>query len=186
MIEKTTVVSSLSIESMTLESSPGQWCERFGPSVRNSYVSPLSFSASLLGVTAVIRKKKPRTILVSFKAPHAGTFHAILRINLSDKTRLHDHEFTIRRELRGQAILPTSGNLDSDGDVPSLLEEMAESEDNGLVISPDFALDFSVESPRLNEPFTTQTKRLTITRSSNTLVSFTAARVYSPDNSMIR
>jgi len=185
LIEKTTVVSSLSIESMTLESSPSQWCERFGPSVKNSYVSPLSFSASLLGLTGVIRKKTPRTILVSFNAPHTGTFHAILRINFSDKTQPHDHEFTIRRELRGQAVLPTSGSLDSNGDVPGLSEEVAESEDNGLVISPDFALDFSVESPRPNEPFTTQTKQLTITRSSNTLVSFTAARVYSPDNSMI-
>ena len=185
LIEKTTVVSSLSVESMTLESSPSQWCEWFGPSIKTSYVSPHSFSASLVGMTAVIRKKKPRTILVSFNAPHAGTFHAILKINLSDKTRPHDPEFTIRRELRGRAVLPASDGLDSNGDVSSLSEEMAESEDNVLIISPEFALEFSVESPRPNEPFPTQTKQLSITRSSDTLVSFTAARIYSPDDSMI-
>jgi len=185
LIEKTTVVSSLSVESMTLESSPGQWCEWFGPSVKTSYASPRSFSAFLIGTTTVIRKKNPRTIIVSFNAPHAGTFHAVLQINFSDKTRPHDPEFIIRRELRGRAVLPASDGLDSNTDVPTLSEEMAESDDNGLIISPDFALEFSVESPQPNEPFTTQTKQLTITRSSNTLVSFTAARIYSPDNSMI-
>jgi len=182
------MVSSLSVKSMTLEPSSSQWYEWFGPSVKKSYVSPRSFSASLVGIVAVIRKKTPRTILVSFNAPHAGTFHAILNINFSDKIRPYVHEFTIRRELRGRAVLPASGGPDSIGDVPSLSEdreEMAESEDNDLVISPDFALEFSVESPGPNEPFTTQTKQLTITRSSNTLISFTAAKIYSPDNSMI-
>jgi hypothetical protein len=155
------------------------------PLLKTSYVSPRSFSASLLGTTAEIRKKKPRTILVSFNAPHAGAFHAILSINFNDKTRPHDSEFIIRRELRGRAVLPASGGLDNNEDVPSLSEEMTENEDNGLIISPDFALEFSVESLRLNEQFPTQTKQLTITRSSNTLVSFTTARIYSPDDSMI-
>ena len=184
-IEKTTVVSSLSVESMTLESSPSQWCEWFGSSVKTSYVSPRSFSASLLGTTVEIRKKKPRTILVSFNAPHAGTFHAILRINFNDKTRPHDSEFTIQRELRGRAVFPASGGLDNNGDAPSLSEETPENEDNGLIISPDFALEFSVECLRPDKPLPTQTKQLTITRSSDTLVSFTTARIYSPDDSMI-
>ena len=184
-IEKTTVVSSLSVVSMTLASSPSQWCEWFGSSVKTSYVSPRSFSASLLGTTAEIRKKNRRTILVSFNAPHAGTFHAILSINFNDKTRPHDPEFTIRRELRGHAVLPASGGLDNNQDVPNLSEKMTENEDNGLIISPEFPLEFSVEFPRPDEQFPTQTKQLTITRSSNTPVSFTAARIHSLDDSMI-
>jgi hypothetical protein len=192
-IEKTDVMSSLSVEYMSLAHTPsqGQWCECFSTSIKKSHISFHSFSVSLNGPTDTVRKRKPRTIIVSFKAPHAGAFHAMLEINFSDKTRPYDREFAVTRELRGYASLPASASVGSagNGDVPSVLEDMTENQDLGITVSPDFALDFYIESLRPSEPFATQTKKLVITRSlfdsSYPSVSFTAARIYSPEASMI-
>ncbi len=105
----------------------------------------------------------PRQIRVEFKPPHAGTFHAALRITFSSQTRQNHQDWTVTRELRGRDEL----------------------EDGGITVFPHFALGFSVESPQSNEPFPTQTKDLIITKSSTIpFVSFAAARVYSLDTSM--
>lgn len=118
----------------------------------------------------------------------------MLKINFGDGVRLNGGGFTVTCGLRGHASLPASpsvGLASSGDDVPSVtvLEETPEDglEDPGITVSPDFALDFSVESLRPNEPFATQTKEFVITRSesSHILVSFTAARIYPPDDSMI-
>jgi hypothetical protein len=178
-IEATTAVSSLSVESMSLIS---QWCECFGAPIENSHTSSRSFSASLVEPTSVIGQRMPCTILVAFAAPHCGTFHALLNINFSDKARPNNQEFTITRELRGHAIFPISGSPANDGDSPDTLEVTTEAEDAGIIVSPDPTLEFS---PPSHEPFTTQTKEFVITRSSNTLVFFIEASIYSPDASMM-
>ena len=56
--------------------------------------------------------------------------------------------------------------------------DMAGSEDAGITVSHDFGLEFAAES-------TTQTKELVVTKSSiNPPVTFKAARVSSPDDSV--
>lgn len=198
-IEKTEVVSSLFVESMTLAYSLDErrWCESFSASVHELGFSLFSrsFSAYLIGKTDVVKKKMPRIIVVSFEPPYAGTFHAMLKINFGDRARPYDGGFTVTCGLRGHASLPANssvGPASSGDDVSSVtvLEETPEDglEDPGITVSPDFALDFSVESLRPNEPFATQTKEFVITRSesSHILVSFIAARIYSPEDSMIK
>ena len=125
---------------------------------------------------------------MSFNASHIGYFHAVLKINFRDRTRPNDQEFTVTRELRGHATLSISGGPAWISEVPHILNKTAEDEDAGIIVWPDFALDFSVETALSNESFATQIKEIVITRSSNTqhiLVSFTEARIYSPETSMI-
>jgi hypothetical protein len=197
-IEKTEVVSSLSVESLTLAYSLDEcrWCESFSASVHELGFSlySRSFSAYLIGATDVVKKRKPRTIVVSFEPPYAGTFNAMLKINFGDRTRPHTGGFTVTCGLRGHAGLPASSSVvpaSGGDDVPSdtVFKDTPEDglEDPGITVSPDLALDFSVESLDPNEPFPTQTKKFVITRSesSHILVSFTAARICSPEDSMI-
>jgi len=152
-----------------------------------SHIPPCSFSASLLGKTTTIQQGTPRQIRVEFKPPHAGTFHAALRITFSSQTRQNHQDWIVTRELRGRAILPASAGPVSNGDTPNTEMVDDELEYGGITVFPHFALDFSVELLQSNEPFPTQTKDLiiTITKSSTIrFVSFAAARVYSPDTSM--
>ena len=114
---------------------------------------------------------------MSFQPSCAGLFQAVLWITLSDKGRAKDREFTVIRELRGRAILPGPKNV----------EGMGEGEGTGITVSHDSGLEFSVERPRSDGPFPTQTRELIITKSSKTpLVSFMAAIVRSPDDSVTR
>lgn len=137
------------------------------------------------GKALVVRKKSPRKLLVTFKPPHAGTFHAALKITFSDKTRSNGQEFTVERELRGRAILlngPVSGGEPSEGE-----EDMIGSEGARIMVSHDYDLEFLVERSRPDESFGQQIKELIITKPSvRPSVFFKAARVYSPDNSVAR
>ena len=148
-----------------------------------------SFTAVLLGKTAVVQQKTPRKVLVSFRPLHVGTFLATLRITFNDKTRPNNLEFTVIRELRGRAILP--GDPATTPEPPQTVEEaegdMMESEDAGITVSDDLGVEFSVERSRSDESFPMQKKELVITKSSvRPLVFFKAARVYSPDGSVAR
>ena len=173
-IENTSSQSNLSVTSMKLTTSPKQWCEWSGDRIQIiSHVSPDSFSASLLRESVVTQQWAPRKIRVDFNAPHAGTFHAILKITFSDKARPNDQGWVVTRELRGRAILPAIGSSLGDDD------------DAGITIFPYFALEFSVECPRSNELYAMQTKDLIITKAlPSPSVSFMTATVYSPDTSM--
>ncbi|KAH9000983.1 hypothetical protein EDB86DRAFT_3101243 [Lactarius hatsudake] len=71
LIEKTEVESSLSIDKVQL----------FG--ARDTAES--CFTVSVSG--NAVRRKKPRRILVSFQAPHAGTFRMCLQIVFNDNAR---------------------------------------------------------------------------------------------------
>jgi len=133
----------------------------------------------------VIQQGVARKIRVDFrvKAPQAGAFRAILKITFSDKARPNDQGWVVTRELRGSAIVPASDspiiNRDTTG------KDMVDSDDTGITIFPYYSLEFSVECPRYNELYATQTKDFIITKTSpSPLVSFTAAKVYSPDASM--
>ena len=121
-------------------------------------------------------------IRMVFKAPHPDTFHAVLRITFSDKTRPSDQEWAVTRVLRGRATLPASDRPASPEEILDITEEMGHDEDDGVAVFPYFALEFSVEYQQSDGSFATQTKDLIITKTS--AVSFTAARVYSPDASM--
>jgi hypothetical protein len=185
-IEKMAVASSLSVESMTLASLAAQWCEYFSSFIMSSHTSPHSFSASLTGTTVAIKKKKPRTILVSFKAPHAGEFRAVLKIYFRDKGRPDHEEFTVARELRGHATLPggqasSGGSSDAvDGSENTMGSEL---EGTGIFVSHDCGLQFSVERPRSYETFATQIEFLVITKTSaSPLVTVKAVEVYSSVN----
>ncbi|KAF8500418.1 hypothetical protein F5888DRAFT_1387107 [Russula emetica] len=167
VIERTDVISSLTVRSMKLTPSP----------------SPC-FVARLLGKTLDVRKGSPRKIEVSFEAPRDGIFRGTLMITFRDKTE-RDEEFTVTRELRGCGILPgaasspePSNKAEGDG---------AESERAGVTVSHDLGVEFSVERSRLDEPFDKLTKELVITKTSAIpLVSFKEARVNSLDKSVAR
>lgn len=129
----------------------------------------------------MVKQSQPRKIIVSFQASCVGTFNATLRITFRDKTRPNDQEFTLTRELRGRATLPSGSS--SNGDTPNTVEDMAGSEGTGITISHDFGLEFSVESPPSGEPFETQTKELIITKSLTTpLVTLKTVRVCSQND----
>jgi hypothetical protein len=96
-----------------------------------------------------------------------------LEIVFSDKTRQSDREFVVLRELRGKATLPSS-------------PASAGSEDNGITVSHEHGLEFSLERAR-SEPFTTQSLELVVDKSSsNVLVSLEGVKVRSLDGSMAR
>ncbi|KAH9988788.1 hypothetical protein BJV74DRAFT_459911 [Russula compacta] len=163
LIEGVNMLSSLTVQSMTLSPSP----------------SPC-FTASLLGKTAVVQQKVPRKVLVSFNPPHAGTFTTLLYLVFSDQTRPSNREFTITRELRGCATLPVSPT--NNDDTPKTVE--AGGEDFGITVSNDSGLEFSVECPLSDEPFAAQTQELVITKpSSGPLVTLEAVVVRSLDDS---
>ena len=120
--------------------------------------------------TPVLRKGKPRTIVVSFQAPNAGTFRMSLGIMFSDKTRQNGREFVVLRELRAQATLPS---------IPA----SACSEGTGITVSHESGLEFSLERAQSDAPFATQTLELVISKSSaKPWVSFEGVRVHSPDD----
>ena len=185
-IENTSSQSNLSVKSTKLAPSPSPWCEWSGDRIQYiSHVSPDSFSASLLGESAVIQQGAPHEIRVDFNAPQAGTFHAILKITFSDKAQPNDQEWMVTRELRGLAILPTIGEPTGNEDTSDTTKGKGDVGDTGVNVFPYFALDFTVECLRPHESFPTHTKDFFITKTSpSPLVSFTAARVYSPDASM--
>ncbi|KAN0127189.1 hypothetical protein V8E53_014995 [Lactarius tabidus] len=162
LIKKTEVVSSLSISAVKLLLSPG---------------TPKScFSVSVSG--AVVQRKKPRRILVSFRAPQAGTFRVSLRIVFSDNTRPSGKEFTVSRELRGRATLPSShagraqpreafsrSNQVDDHAAPSQEEEdvLLDNQDTGISVSHEDGVDLDpVKRNGLNGPFDTSLSSVTI------------------------
>lgn len=131
----------------------------------------------------VIQQGAPRKIRVDFKAPQAGSFHAILKVTFSDEARPNDQGWVVTRELRGRVILPANGSPIIDKDTTA--KDIADGDDTGITIFPHFALEFSVECPRSNELYATQTKDLVITKTSpSPSISFMTATVYSPDASM--
>ncbi|KAI0294855.1 hypothetical protein B0F90DRAFT_1820972 [Multifurca ochricompacta] len=165
LIEKTDMISSLSIHSIV-------------PTPNSC------FSASQVGETAVIRHKKPRRILVSFQAPHAGTFRASLKITFSDKSRQSDGEFSVIRELLGRAILPGIPASAEDRSNSATGDTVVASEDTGITVSHESGLQFSLERSQSNVQFTPQTEELVIEKSSRSpLVSFETATVRLPDGS---
>lgn len=120
---------------------------------------------------------------MTFNAPRAGTFHAVLKITLRDETWPKNQEFSVTRELRARAIL--AGGASSSGGPSN--GNTTGSEGNGIIVSHDFGLQFSVERSGSDEPFTTQAEGLAIviTKSSvNPLVSFKASRISSSDDSV--
>jgi hypothetical protein len=139
-------------------------------------------------MTGAIETKKPRTIIVSFKASHAGVFRAVLRIHFRDKGRHSDKEFIVGREIRGHVTLP--GGSASSGGPSGAVDESdntmgSEIEGTGIFVSHDSGLHFSLERTQSYEPLETQTERLVIIKTSaSPLVSFKAVEIYSSDDAV--
>jgi len=118
---------------------------------------------------------------VTFQPPHAGTFHTTLKMTFSDEIRPNDQEFSVTRELRGNAILSGGG---SSGRGPSDAVDLDTTRKGGagITVSHEFGLRFSVERSWYDEPFAPQTEGLVITKSSiEPLVLFKAARILSQE-----
>ena len=114
---------------------------------------------------------------MTFKPPHAGTFHTTLKMTFSDEMRPNDQEFSVTRELRGNAIL-SGGGASGRGPSNAVDLDTTRKEGAGITVSHEFGLQFSVERSRFDEPFAPQTEGLVITKSSiKPLVSFKAARI---------
>jgi hypothetical protein len=135
----------------------------------------------------MVLQSLPRKVLVAFTAPHAGTFHASLRITFSDTMRPNDQEFTVVRELRGRAILPIRPTGSGRPPNAGKDDKIGSEERAGITVSHDFDLEFSVERLSSDEPFAQQTKELVITKSTiKPLVSFKTARVCSSEDIVAR
>lgn len=144
--------------------------------------SSRSFSAYLLGKTVLLQLNLQREVLVTFKPPHAGTFHTTLKMTFSDEMRPNDQEFSVTRELRGHAIL-SGGGTGSEGPSNAVDRDMMKEEGTGITVSHEFGLRFSVERSRFDEPFSPQAEGLVITKASvKPLVSFKAALIQSPEH----
>ena len=118
---------------------------------------------------------------MTFTPPHAGTFHTTLKMTFSDEMRPNDQEFSVTRELRGNAIL-SGGGAGSRGPSNAVDLDTTRKEGAGITVSHEFGLRFSVERSRFDEPFSPQTEELVITKSSiKPLVSFKAAGILSQE-----
>ena len=147
----------------------------------------------------MVREGEPRIIIVSFQAPHAGTFRMSLEIVFSHKTRQSDREFVVLRELSWQATLPSSpAPVGSEGtgitvshdwadDHASLStdeeEELPDGDGTGISVSDEDGVNFGiVERKRRNGPFATPSSPLTINLAEGfPAVTFVKARIRSLD-----
>lgn len=178
LIKKTNLRSGLSLQSVTLTPPLGSWCGLvWSLCLYFSWIFH-SFAATLIGKETTIQKNMAREIIVSFHPPRVGSFHAVLKITFSDKGR-NDKEFTVTRELRGDAILP--GGLAISGDVVGVEEGGG----TGITVSHESGLEFLVE--RSDGLFLMQKRELVITKTSDTpAVFFRAAKVSSLHDSVAR
>ncbi|KAI9462823.1 hypothetical protein BJY52DRAFT_1415043 [Lactarius psammicola] len=185
LIEKTQVLSSLSVPRLRLVPTG----------------TPAScFTVSLSGETPVVRQKKPRRILVSFQAPHAGTFRMSLEIVFSDNTRPSSKEFVMLRELRGPRYPPgrhvgsahprksfPRSNLVDDHATLSTGEEdgFRDNQGTGISVSDEDGVDFGVVGRNgLNGPFDTSSSSVTINHAKGfPAVTFVEARIRPRDGS---
>jgi hypothetical protein len=175
--------SSLLVKSLALDSLSNTWCEPICVTLfKNSHLSSGSFTASLVSKSGKVWQKRSCKILVAFQAPCLGNFRAFLKITFVDKLQLDDQDFAVTRELRGRAILP--GNQTSNGDTSeTVMAIRLGREGMGITVSPESVLEFLVEHPQSDIPFTTQIRKLVINKSSlQPLVSFVVATLRSRDS----
>lgn len=148
----------------------------------------------------MLRKGKPRRIMVSFQAPHTGTFRITLHLVFNDNARPSGKEFVILRELRGRASLPVgrSGSAHSPGpfprsnradDHPTISPEevdvLPDSQGTGISISDADGVDFGIVKRNvLNGPFEPSSFSVTISHTKGLpAVNFVEARIRSWEGS---
>ena len=158
-----------------------------------------SFKVSLSA--AVVRRRKPRRILVSFQPPYAGTFRMSLRIAFSDKTPPGGQEFAVSRELRGRATLrsrhvgnahppesfPRSNQVNDSAALSAEEEDVLldSEEGTGISVSDEDGVDLGiVKRNGLNGPFDTSSSSITISHArSFPAVTFVGAKISSWEGS---
>lgn len=198
LIKKTEVVSSLSISAVQLFISPGtpkSWCSLYlQAQFENSHV--LSDSFKVFVSKGIVWQIKPRRILMSFRAPYAGTFRASLRIAFSDNTRPNAQEFTVSRELCGRATLPSrriasvhpqkvfprSNRMNDHADLSTEeADPFLDSQGTGISVSNEDGVKFSiVKRDGLTGSFNTSSSSVTITHAKDSpAVTFVGARIKS-------
>jgi len=159
LIEKTRAFSSLSFRANQRSDdaqTPASWCALFDNLIRNSHALLVSFEVSVPGETSVVRRRKPRRVIVSFQPPHAGTFHMFLDIIFNDSSVPSEAEFVVRRELRGRAV-PSShvGNPGRRQLIPginrvddhasrSTEDVLLDSQGSGISVSHEGGVDFGI------------------------------------------
>src|SRR6266404_2196948 len=159
LIERTEEFSSLSFrvnKRVVGARTPASWCALFDDSIRKSHALLGSFEVSLPGETSVVRRRKPRRVLVSFQPPHAGTFHMFLDIIFNDSSVPSEAEFVVRRELRGRAVpsshvgnpgrrllIPGINRVD-DHASRSTEDVLLDSQGSGISVSHEGGVDFGI------------------------------------------
>jgi hypothetical protein len=144
---------------------------------------------------------EPRRILVSFQAPHAGTFRMCLQMEFQDNTRVSSRRFLLLRELRGHATFPTSYADDAPSREPSpesdevgsyhtadAAEEddvLPGSEGTGISVSDYDGVDFGIaEREGLDGPFAASSFSITVNLAKGfPAITFVEARIRSRDGS---
>lgn len=150
----------------------------------------------------VVRRNRPRRILVSFRPPYVGTFFVSLRITFKYINNIGSgvENFTLSRELRGRATLP-SGHVgraqprepvprsDQVDDHEALSQEeedvLLDSQDTGISVSNEDGLDIGpIKRNGLNGPFETSLSSVTINHANGfPPVTFVDAKIRSLDGS---
>lgn len=149
----------------------------------------------------MVRRNRPRRILVSFQPPYAGTFLASLRITFKYIKKIGSsvENFTLSRELRGRATLPSSRvgraqprepspRSDRVEDYEALSQEeevVLDSQDTGISVSNEDGMDIEpVKRNGLNGPFETSLSSVTINHANGfPPVTFVDAKIRSWDGS---
>ena len=148
----------------------------------------------------MVRQNQPSEVLVSFQAPHAGTFRMSLQIVFDDNSRRNRREFVILRELRGRATIsgrhvgsahPRESFLRSDA-VENQAALSTEEEDaivdnqgGGISVSDEGGVDFGIiERNDLDGLFDTSSHSVTISNArSSPTVTFVEAGIRSQERS---
>ena len=203
VIEKTQVASSLSVPSLRLvrtTNTPASWCGLFDDPIRDSHVLFYSFNVSWPGETSVVRQNQPSEVLVSFQAPHAGTFRMSLQIVFNDNSRRNGRKFIILRELRGRATIsgrhvgavhpresfPKSSLVDDQAALSTEEEDaILDNRGGGISVSDEGGVDFGIIGRNdLDGPFGTPSYSITINNARGSpTVTFVEAGIRSQERS---
>ena len=148
----------------------------------------------------MVRQNQPSEVLVSFQAPHAGTFRMSLRIVFNDNSRRNGREFVILRELRGRATISgrhigtafpresfPKRNIVDDQAVLSTEEEDAVLDNwgGGIFVSDEGGVDFGIIGRNdLDGLFNTSSHSVTISNARGSpTVTFVEAGIRSQERS---
>ena len=148
----------------------------------------------------MVRQNQPSEVLVSFQAPHAGTFRMSLQIVFNDNSRQNGREFVILRELRGRATIsgrhvgsafpresfPRSDVVDDQAALTTEGEDaIIDNQGGGIFVSHEGGVDFGIIGRNdLDGLFNTSSHSITINNARGSpTVTFVEAGIRSQERS---